>query len=90
MTAPRRPHLGACPRCEQGLLRLVRCPRCKQLSVLCDDCEALWSDPQATAKRPPDGRHPLCPHCGHAVAKWTFATAQTIRKLGLKSQGMSE
>ena len=77
-----RPHLGHCPLCEQGLIRVVRCPQCEEWSALCDDCETLWKDPQFALENKPDSQHPYCPHCHESVKRWIFATYKDLHQAG--------
>ncbi|WP_437228842.1 hypothetical protein SH661x_001109 [Planctomicrobium sp. SH661] len=77
-----RPHLGSCPLCEQGLIRIARCPHCEEWSAICDDCEAIWGDPHAVFDAKPNSQHPYCPHCKESVRKWSFGTKQEISKAG--------
>jgi len=78
-----RPHLGRCPLCEQGLIRVVRCPHCEEWSALCDECEALWKEPQLVFEIRPNSQHPYCPHCQEPVKKWFFATRKDLHEAGL-------
>ena len=77
--ATTRPHLGTCPLCEQGLIRVVRCPQCHCISALCDECEALWAKPRAFRKTPPDSQHPRCPDCQTDVEQWQFLTPGELK-----------
>lgn len=74
-----RPHVGACPLCEQGLVRVVRCPRCRHVSAFCDECEAIWTSPRHVRDTGPSGQHPRCPSCTQKVRRWTFLTARNLR-----------
>ena len=60
-------HLGECPMCVNGLVR-VRCCECPEGSVhcyaICDECEAMWLEPSTSSEaRFPKARDPLCPIC---------------------------
>lgn len=74
-----RPHLGECPLCEQGLIRVVRCPHCRSVSALCDECEAIWSKPRHFRRSSPASQHPQCPDCKTDVAAWEFLTPGELK-----------
>lgn len=71
--SPQEPwiHLGDCPVCVDGIVRVRVCEGdCsgKQLYGLCDECEAIWLEPDtATEKHFPDAVNPLCPTCGESI-----------------------
>ncbi len=78
-------HFGACPLCEQGHIRPARCPECDDWVALCDECEAIWSDPRAFASTKPSSQHPKCPHCGKDVDRWKFPNEKQLRRYGLEN-----
>ena len=59
-------YVGLCPRCEEGLLGIRVCD--SQANILCDECDALWTNPQHI-----DGvpfmvqADPPCPECGQSL-----------------------
>lgn len=78
-------YAGNCPRCEQGLLGFRICCGASRCLIVCDECEAVWSEPEL--KLPPgfaetDGSG--CPLCGEPLwqdrARW--ATHDDVQSLG--------
>ncbi|SFI55998.1 hypothetical protein [Planctomicrobium piriforme] len=84
MSSSTHPHLGPCPICEQGQIRAARCPDCQGWVALCDECEAIWSDPRQFKTTKPTAQHPTCPHCGTTVEKWKFPNEQQLVRYGLE------
>ncbi len=59
-------HAGSCPVCGDGLLGMRVCG--DHALIVCDECEALWTDPAcAGAARFPKGEASLCPICGESL-----------------------
>lgn len=87
-----RLHLGECPLCEQGLIRVVRCPQCRSISALCDECEAIWKKPRSLRNTPPASQHPQCPDCKRDVEQWEFLTSAELKGQNLDGlvKGVSE
>lgn len=67
MTAPLI-YIESCPICGDGLCRIRVCITDQRLigCVLCDECEAVWTDPSMEERisRKPDADDPQCPSCG--------------------------
>jgi len=78
------PHFGSCPVCEQGQVSPARCPDCGGWIAICDECEAIWSDPRAVRQSRPDGAHPVCPHCSQKVERWNFPNEKQLQRYGLE------
>jgi len=59
-------YVGICPQCEEGLLGIRVCGA--QSVVLCDECDALWSQPLAEDNQPLMMQaDPPCPECGASL-----------------------
>ncbi len=56
-------YIGFCPICKTGPLGLRTCGNCRRLAVLCDECDAVWSDYQTTRPRHRGAESLTCPHC---------------------------
>lgn len=83
-----RPYVRSCTFCGDGLLRMFQCLNCQSVSVICDECELLWSSPQLAAADPPvkaDGNYPACKTCSTQYAPWQVMTAQDIQQAELDS-----
>lgn len=71
--APPNPwiHVGECPVCVDGIVRVRVCidERCgKHFYALCDECEAIWLEPDtSTIKQFPDAENPVCPICSAPI-----------------------
>lgn len=61
-------YVGFCRICGTGPLGLRECGGCGELVVLCDECDAVWSDENFAAKPQfaNDGELP-CPHCQESL-----------------------
>lgn len=61
-------YVESCPVCGDGLCRIRVCITDQRLTgcVLCDECEAVWTDPslQERVSRKPNADDPECPSCG--------------------------
>lgn len=44
-----RDYFGICPVCDQGALGAWICGACNNAVVMCDECDATWSSPDAAA-----------------------------------------
>jgi len=63
-------YVGFCRICGTGPLGLRECGRCESVVVLCDECDAVWTDADFSA-RPQfanEGELP-CPHCEASLIK---------------------
>jgi len=58
-------YVGFCSICGTGPLGLRECGRCGEIVVLCDECDAVWTDADFAAKpRLADEHGKLpCPYC---------------------------
>ncbi|MFN3191627.1 MAG: hypothetical protein ACE361_14045 [Aureliella sp.] len=75
-------HIGECPECVDGLVRVRTC--CKpgsgkelQLYATCDECEATWLAPDtATENIHPDPENAACPICDEPLfgdcSRWSL------------------
>ena len=78
-------HAGTCPSCDQGLLCCRTCCEGSRPLVVCDECDAVWS--QITALDKPEfatTNGSLCPFCGKSIwqppSRWT--TRDELKRLG--------
>lgn len=57
-------YVGTCPFCEQGNLGVRVCSQAEHAVILCDECEAIWLDPELVGK-PVFHKEPElpCPYC---------------------------
>ena len=66
-------YVESCPVCGDGMCRIRVCITDQRLTgcVLCDECEAVWTDPsmQQRAPRVLSMDDPACPSCG--VSLWS-------------------
>jgi hypothetical protein len=61
-------YAGVCWLCEAGLIGVRACGRCAQLSLLCDECDSLWTDANISASPGVVGSDQLpCPYCGASL-----------------------
>ena len=64
-------YVSSCPVCGDGLCRIRVCEKDQRLAgmVLCDECEALWTDPTMTQRvlRKAGDMDPICPSTGQSV-----------------------
>lgn len=59
-------HIGECPVCVNGLARVRTCGEgeSRHLFAICDECEAVWTEPDtAASRRFADAEDPRCPLC---------------------------
>lgn len=61
-------YVGFCRICGTGPLGLRECGGCGEVVVLCDECDAVWTDGGFAAKPQfaDEGELP-CPHCGTSL-----------------------
>jgi len=88
MSDDQTPHAGQCGFCEHGLLRFRQCPACYTISLVCDECELLWTDMAAVSsdpQTPAAGSFPMCPSCGSANEMWLEVSPEELRSHGLQS-----
>ncbi len=78
-------HIGNCPICGNGLVRL-RCSTNgdgeQHLYALCDECEGIWFEPDTSTQVIfPDPDEALCPYTDHALygPQTRWATLDDIR-----------
>ena len=77
-------HIGECPFCVNGLVRVRSCHEENNdlhLYALCDECEAIWLTPSTEDERIfPDPEQPVCPCCSGELygscSRW--ATAEDL------------
>ena len=96
-------HIGECPVCVNGLCRVRHCTDSKgdsHLYAMCDECEAIFTEPdalseeQASQREPrfPDAQDPKCPICRAPLygsqAHW--ATIADIRSSSWESHTILE
>lgn len=56
--------VGFCRICGTGPLGLRACGKCGNILVLCDECDAIWTTADLTAKPYlPNSSELSCPHC---------------------------
>jgi hypothetical protein len=64
-------HIGECPVCVNGLVRIRACQSKageKHLFAMCDECQATWLEPDTNSKRIfPDAENALCPICSQSL-----------------------
>jgi hypothetical protein len=61
-------YAGVCWLCEAGLIGVRTCGRCTQLTLLCDECDSLWTDVNISATPAIAGTDELrCPSCGASL-----------------------
>lgn len=73
-------HIGECPFCVNGLVRVRSCKsdgNDRHLYALCDECEAMWLTPSTSdEKHFPDAETPQCPICSASLfgdsARWAI------------------
>ena len=70
-------YVGFCRICGSGPLGLRECGGCSAVVVLCDECDAVWSDADFTAKPKfaDEGELP-CPHCQTSLVESPSRWAQ--------------
>jgi len=80
MSAKKRMYyVGFCRICGTGPLGLRACGSCDSVVVLCDECDAVWTDAEFSAKPiyAKEGELP-CPHCQasllDAPSRWATKT----------------
>jgi hypothetical protein len=59
-------HIGECPVCVNGIVRVRTCHGGGEthLIAVCDECEAIWTDPDISNRRGfADAEKALCPIC---------------------------
>ncbi len=86
-------YICPCPVCEQGLCRVRVCEaedRCFAC-VVCDECEAIWTDPTLEVRLPRSSEEsPKCPNCDIEI--WSestrWADAADLCLLGWYSKNM--
>ena len=52
-----------CPFCEEGSLKKVKCKKCGQPFLRCDECESVYKDRDSLD----EDYGPECPHCGAGI-----------------------
>ncbi|MFK7736975.1 MAG: hypothetical protein AB8B50_13150 [Pirellulaceae bacterium] len=73
-------HIGDCPVCVQGLVRIRTCTGGNagvQHFAMCDECEAIWLEPDtSTEKQFPDAENAKCPICEEdlfgSASRWSL------------------
>ncbi|QDU57308.1 hypothetical protein [Aeoliella mucimassa] len=81
-------YVGFCRLCGTGPLGLRTCGDCGALTIVCDECDAVWPDAELAAPPATTGTTTLpCPHCGSDLyeppAHWaTDAELAAVRWLG--------
>jgi hypothetical protein len=64
-------YVESCPICGDGLCRIRICISNQKVTgfVLCDECEAMWTDPFMQERVPTnsDETNPQCPSCGQSI-----------------------
>ena len=80
-------HFGQCPICEGGLRRSRTCGLLHNDLhgfIMCDECEALWSEPTSPTHHFGSADSLACPVCGEAV--WSenshWSTLEDVCLLG--------
>lgn len=69
-------YVGFCPVCKAGPLTLRTCGSCGKVVILCDECDAVWTSADFTAKPLLGSKGKLpCPECGASLfessSHWT-------------------
>jgi hypothetical protein len=85
MNRDKKPYVGNCGFCEQGLLKFRRCPACQTVCAVCDECELVWTkiaDVSRDRRTKADGAFPICPACGAERKRWSKLDARQLRRLG--------
>jgi len=64
-------YVESCPVCGDGLCRIRICVTNQRLTglVLCDECEAMWTNPTMQERIPASSNEsePMCPSCDQSV-----------------------
>ena len=77
---PPQRSIGHCPICETGLVGIRVCEgeAVHHLLALCDECEAMWIEPDTSSQHIyPDCEHARCPTCHadlYASSHWAAPT----------------
>lgn len=53
-----------CPFCDEGALKIRKCGKCRKTFLLCDECDAVYTDSDSLDKDLPLA----CPHCGADIS----------------------
>lgn len=87
------PYIARCRCCSQGLLRLMRCHSCQEVSAVCDECELIWQD-VALVNQHPDtpasSAFPACPHCNQKTDAWQRLDRVQAQRAGLQDYILGE
>lgn len=81
--------MGYCPKCGTGPLGVRCCGECGAAWVMCEECDALWEEPQCLqpAQYPEQPDAP-CPRCRFSL--WQspshWATYDDLERLGWQQQ----
>lgn len=62
--------VGTCRICGTGALGLRECGGCGEIVVLCDECDAVWTSADFSAKPHYAGENDLpCPYCATSLLR---------------------
>lgn len=89
--AKRMYYVGICRICGTGPLGLRSCGGCGEVVVLCDECDAVWTDSHLEESPQPAFEVALpCPHCDACLSEPPshWATRAEIDSCAWVSQGL--
>ncbi len=86
-------YVGFCRICGTGPLGLRECGNCGEIVVLCDECDAAWTDANFAAKPMFAGERDLpCPYCAASLtdAPSQWASESKIAKVAWLQSALKE
>lgn len=92
-SAGRMQYVGFCRVCGAGAIGVRLCGRCGDLSLVCDECGALWTDARLSG---PPSMHLVdeapCPSCGHSLweAPSGWATRGQVFAMGWLARAIED
>lgn len=92
MTPQRMHYAGFCRLCGTGPLGLRFCGECENVVVLCDECDAVWTDADFTAPAIlGDSEELNCPHCETSLLsnESHWATAEELLQSSWVQDGVA-
>lgn len=86
-------YIGICRICETGPLGLRQCGSCESIVVLCDECDAVWSDANLAASPQLSDEPELpCPHCKDSLVapSSSWASREAIQSTAWLTEALEQ